>query len=607
MSSLNESIGIRPIYIRFTTNDNPSNETILTRDMIYIPSENKEREENIVQDINDQKGVEKKTNEDEELSKYPFFTDSVRFPTPSILKLSREDQLKLFFSKTFFKQKIGHKTNVDDDVRNDNAEYNLKALLNILLPTSFPIKNNIYETFSGNIKNIIIPSDFASDSNIFEMLFSDIENKYGYLNINGRNWTVVKINLINDLINDKTFSSLIQSGSYFQKWKELKLTNYKKNVEELEQEISDIIKDKLPNIQKTLTPDPTKKDAQQNEAVKARLALNKGFGNQPGVRIPTRFLTPLINSLITTTDMQEIITLFNKMQNLRIKSGAERKEFYIPLAIMKIDGISDLLKKSSEYTLKKNIIDNLTSLKKIYEIIKNKQEDKNENPAIDELLKNKELKAFLDEVIKYRPPNRNYTNKLLTETLENIDVNINNFLEFIDFINKIKIEGERPKEEILSNEQMTDRLKTGLMIVSESNIQDEKKDILGLNTNFHYDCLVNFQLIDGLVNDDNLDDVKCPYRNQMLDIQYKNLKYADEKNPVLFYIDSKPFDMGKTQKGGRNYNKTKKRRSIQKKKGGFVGRTIKSISNSLSNVKKGKRKGKKYSKQTDRIFVTPYN
>ncbi len=607
MSSLNESIGIRPIYIRFTTNDNPSNETILTRDMIYIPSENKEREENIVQNINDQKGVEKKTNEDEELSKYPFFTDSVRFPTPSILKLSREDQLKLFFSKTFFKQKIGHKTNVDDDVRNDNAEYNLKALLNILLPTSFPIKNNIYETFSGNIKNIIIPSDFASDSNIFEMLFSDIENKYGYLNINGRNWTVVKINLINDLINDKTFSSLIQSGSYFQKWKELKLTNYKKNVEELEKEISDIIKDKLPNIQKTLTPDPTKKDAEQNEAVRARLALNKGFGNQPGVRIPTRFLTPLFNSLITTTDMQEIITLFNKMQNLRIKSGSERKEFYIPLAIMKIDGISDLLKKSSEYTLKKNIIDNLTSLKKIYEIIKNKQEDKNENPAIDELLKNKELKAFLDEVIKYRPPNRNYTNKLLTETLENIDVNINNFLEFIDFINKIKIEGERPKEEILSNEQMTDRLKTGLMIVSESNIQDEKKDILGLNTNFHYDCLVNFQLIDGLVNDDNLDDVKCPYRNQMLDIQYKNLKYADEKNPVLFYIDSKPFDMGKTQKGGRNYNKTKKRRSIQKKKGGFIGRTIKSISNSLSNVKKGKRKGKKHSKQTDRIFVTPYN
>ena len=37
-----------------------------------------------------------------------------------------------------------------------------------------------------------------------------------------------------------------------------------------------------------------------------------------------------------------------------------------------------------------------------------------------------------------------------------------------------------------------------------------------------------------IVNDDNIDDVECPYKQQMLNIMYSNLKYAEQKNPVLF-------------------------------------------------------------------------
>ena len=44
MSLMNDSIGIQSIYIRCTTNANPSTESVLTRDMIDIPDEESKEE-----------------------------------------------------------------------------------------------------------------------------------------------------------------------------------------------------------------------------------------------------------------------------------------------------------------------------------------------------------------------------------------------------------------------------------------------------------------------------------------------------------------------------------------------------------------------------------
>ena len=605
MTSIDQSIGIRPIYIRFTTNDNPSSENILTRDMIYIPEKQTENEEAISKTIDEQKQSEQIVQEsDGELSQYPFFTDTVRFPMASILKLSKNDQVKLFFNKAYFKQKIGNKTYLDRDERNANAEYNLKALLNILLPTSFPIKGNIYETFSGNIKGLVVTSDFQSDRSIFESLFSDDENKYGYITIGGKTWTVVKINLINDLINDKTFSSMLQSGTVFKNWKDQKLQDYKSSIETLDKELTSLIQEKLPNIKKQLTIEIGKSGKDQSsEAARERMQLDKGSGNIAGVIVPTRFLIPHIDNLVATTDRDSIIDIFNKINNLRLMSGPERMESFIPLAITRLDGFSELLKKSSEYALKNELIQKLSSLKDVYAAIKSKKQDDNVSRGVKELLRNPQLKAFMDEISKYRQPARSYSNKLLVDIFDKVDTNIDEFLEFIDYISQINIENERPKEELLSNEQMNDRLKTGVMIVSEDAIKSEE-DVLGLNKIYHYDCLMNLQLIDGKLDDDNIDDVKCPYRNQMLNILYNNLKYAEQKNPVLFYIESKPFDMSKTQKGGRKNNR-------RTRKGGFIGKSIRSVRKTIRSVgnsvqeKKKRRRNRRKSKQT--YSVNPYN
>ena len=236
-----------------------------------------------------------------------------------------------------------------------------------------------------------------------------------------------------------------------------------------------------------------------------------------------------------------------------------------------------------------------------------KRQDKVEDPVLKELLRNRELEAFLREVAKYRPPNRYYSNKNLSSILENVDSNIDEFLDFIDYISQINIENERPKQEILSNEQMSDRLKTGVMIVSEEPTENkEKDDILRLKTKYHYDCLLNLQLIDGKVDDDNIEDVKCPYRNQMLNIMYNNLKYAEQKNPVLFYIESKPFDMAKTQKGGRKHIRKTKKGGYLGKSVSSVRKTIRSLSSSSVQEKKKKRRNRRKSNRQIQS-VNPYN
>jgi len=595
MNSIDQSIGIRPIHIRFTTNDNPMVENILTRDMIYIPPKDIERDTEITKTLSQQENPDKNvvSQSEDELSQYPFFTDTVRIPMATILKLSREDQIKLLFNKTLFKQKIGNKTYVDPEIRSINAEANIKVILSILLPTSFPVKNNIYETFSGNIKGLTVSSDFKSDSSIFGLLFSDEDNKYGYVNIDGKTWTVVKINLINDLINDKTFRPLLQSGIIFKSWKQQKIRDYKNDADKLEKDLSVLIKEDLPNIKKLLTRDASKGDDEQREEFKIRQQLSRGAQNAAGVIVPTRLLIPFIDELFKTTDEVNIIDSFSKMEDLRLRSGTERKDTYIPLSIARMKGFTELLKKSNEFIFKKELIIQLNSLKKVYEIIKNKKQDKVEDRILREILNNPQLKAFLDEVLKYRSPNRSYSNDKLVNILEEIDIDIDRFLNFIDYVSKINIENEKPKQELLSDDSMTDILKTGIMTVSDKIKTDDDKDIFGLNVNYYYDCLMNLQLIDGIVNDDNIDDVKCPYKQEMLNIMYSNLKYADQKNPMLFYIGSKPFDMATTKKGGRISKKTKtNKRKTQK--GGYKGRpsSVRKTIRSTNTAKRGEKKSK---------------
>ena len=78
---MNESIGIQPIHIRFSTNANGDSNQILTQNMIFVPPK---------EDDDDNEQNSDTTSEKENTSKkesYPFFTDQVRLSVSKLLNV----------------------------------------------------------------------------------------------------------------------------------------------------------------------------------------------------------------------------------------------------------------------------------------------------------------------------------------------------------------------------------------------------------------------------------------------------------------------------------------------------------------------------------------
>ena len=531
--------------------------------------------------------------EDTNSSQYPYFTDTVRFPTNKILKLSKKDQLKLFFDKSTFKKVIGNVTNVDEDVRISNAEYNFNALLNILLPTSFPIKNNIYETFSGNIKDMSGGNNENIDDdydifNMFSKLLSEDENKYSYISLNGKVYTIIKITRINDIINDQIFLKLIQGGKNFQLWRKGKILEIAKNVIFLQKKYKDLINIYLEKIQSGIK----QKEGPIFDAIK-RISLDKSPANRANV--PVKLLVQEFQDLVKMDKHQfeDISSVFVRINNLK-EASRERSQTFIPIEIESLSGFRELLKISIEYNIKKELLNTLQDLNEITKYLDiRKDDDINDLNFIEkkvyrEISKYDRIKAFMNELKQYTSPIRRYSNPNLTNILGEIKNNMDEFIKFIDFINNISIEGEKPKDGILNNGEMIERLRTGVMSVSNKN---DKNDSLDINSDKFYDTLINLELLDGEVHEDNINDIKCPYRDKMLTNMYKNMKNVQQKNPVLFYIDDQPFDMTRTRKTEKKKEsiKTPKKRG-GKRRGGFGAGKVRTISNSITTTRTRRRR-----------------
>ena len=592
--SVSQSIGIQPIHIRFSTNVNSNPSTILTKSLLYTPKK-KDKDNSQDQEDNSQ------DQEDKENSQYPYFTDTVKFPTSKILKLSRKDQLKLFFDKLTFKKVIGNVTNVNEDVRIANAEYNFNALLNILLPTSFPIKNNIYETFSGNIKDmnggsIENTSDDFDIFNMFSKLLSEDKNKYSYISLNGKVYTVIKITRINDIINDQIFLKFIQGGKNFQSWRKGKILEIAKNVKFLQNRYKDLINTYLEKIQNGIN----QKEGPIFDAI-GRISSKSFAGNNRSI-VPVKLLVQEFDNLANKKKEQfeDISSIFVRINNLK-EASKERSQTYIPIEIESLPGFRELLKISMEYNTKKELLNTLQDLNEITKYLDiRKDNDVNDLNIIEkrvyrEINNYDRIKGFLNELKQYTSPVRTYSNPNLTYILGEIKNNMDEFIKFVDFINAISIEGEKPKDDILNNGQMIERLRTGVMCVSN---KSDKNDSLDINSDKFYDALINLELVDGEVDDENINDIKCPYRDRMLSKMYKNMKNSEQKNPVLFYIDDQPFDMARAKKTEKKKEtiKTPKKRG-GKRRGGFGAGKVRTLSNSLSTPRTRKRR--KYTTNQD--------
>ena len=566
---MNESIGIQPIHIRFSTNANSDSNQILTQNMIFVPPK---------EDDDDNEQNSDTTSEKENTSKkdsYPFFTDQVRLSVSKLLKMPRQKQIDVFFIKDDFKKLIGSSYSTDLDERNENAEHNLRVMVQIFFPTVFPINGNITETFSEKLKDTFLDVSIGSNNtNVATLLtnFFGKENEYGYLNI-GKQYSVTKITFINDIINDPTFNNLIQPSLNFQNWRKETMNKYSESSGTFMNTIKTLIKTHFSDIKTTLTDNTT--DAYKDLIkIKSPTALvNSQASHPPRLQVP--YLETLIK--IDASDVSKIIDLFIEIYKLNDAAPSDKPN-YIPYSIKTLPGFNELLETSIKYKVDNEIQKAITNMEIAINYLTKIKEKYKFNNYVEKLVAEKlktftPLETFKNMISKFRSPIRSYSNKQLSILFNETTKDIQPFIEFIDFLRNVIIE-DKPKDEYLSNTSMIDKMKTGVMTIREktndSDKKDEKVDVLQHKTKAYYDCFVNFELMDGLLNDTNIDLIKCDYRNDFLVTIYNDLKTNENKNPMLFYNNIPVFNMAK-------YTQKNRSSSSEKKIGGFIPKDQKSI------------------------------
>jgi len=572
MGDINESIGIQPIHIRFMSNNNPNSIQILTKNMIYIPDE-KEKPANTIQG-GDGSG---------ETSIYPYFTDTVEFPEERLKKLPRRELIEVFFNKNQFKKYIRNRKSIKTSERSVIAVDNLNILIKLLLCTDFPLKNNITDTFSENIKqtNSIAPaksdSAFASIMN----LFKSKKYKLCYLNLDSSTFTLISVTRVNDIINDKKFSKLITIASAYDNWRIDLIKKLEYNSKEMN--LDGLIDKYMNTILGKFT----------EEGIKSSL---KEALNRPKLAIPIHIVIDPIKELSGVAIGDK-----NKFKKLMVKIAEKNKyasmksaaAYFIPDKVMEIEGFNKILNISLETAINDKFIKTLLSVGASIATLKKTSKAIDETEIVDKTVASKiEQYSQLSEFSKYMtsntPPYYRYSNLKLQDALASYKIEGDDRLfNLIRFIKEIGTD-EKPGAEYMNNVEMIDTVKNDVSSIIEMSPSADNKQKDGtdanmdlnrafdLNTNKYYDTCLKLEIMKGILDNDNIEEIKCSYQNNKLINLHDELKSnSAEKNPALLYISNKVLDISMFKKKSNTTRKQRTRggrykHNVTKKVGGWL-------------------------------------
>ena len=580
-----EGIGIQNIEIRFNSNASPDTEQKLTRSMFYLPGDNQNLENKDAPGEEGMKGG--KTTAD---SEYPYFTDTSQLNIDKLSKLSRPDLLDAFFNKKKFKRYLDRSKTSDREARIRNSDFNFNAMMKLLMCTTFPVKHNIHNTFSENITRVASnsQSDGTSVIDMIKNIVSTTSDKYCYFTINGTLYTLLSVTHVNDLLNDTIFDTTFKTLFAFKQWRTNKINKLTAEKKKLDDTFKKAFDTKFTKLQETL-------NTKEYNTYIEKLAENRQLS------LPRSLLKPYLEELKNVSDQNSVEINFLKIANLNyIGSKETSASFWLPPTFTSIDGFTEMMKSIFESTIIEKqliILNDLTELKKRMKKNEKKsqfKDDADEEIATDKLQKMNEINEFFNRIKKITPPMRMYSNNQLENAFKQLTND--DFFDFIQFIHDMKKEDNFDKS-LFNNKASIEKLKTGVMTVignNESSNKEEQTDLFGIASKKIYDTFVSFDLIKGELNKDNIDAIKCPYKNTMLSNKYLELQdLSDDKNPALLYIPSIVFDM-KVLKQNNKSNKQRTQRN-RKQKGGWQPAQMKKA------TRRRRKKDKKQSKKTNSI------
>lgn len=530
MDSSNRENERKILNIRIILNTNIPGQTTfpLTKSTLYLK---------------DLEGTETKSEE----SQYPYFTTDVELPYSDIEALGRKRSVEFFFDKELFRRKVMTLPRSKNGSKNDNARKNVITMLTIFFPTSFPIEENISDSFRTKIQEMQTAKTKVSilPNFVSRFLFTS-ENNYSYIRLGGAVYSVVGTTWINDIINHPEYRKLLEFGKGISSWWENEKRSIAAKIAKRKIELESIIK----------------------------LNISKG-----ATKVIPSILTPYIkgkmeiiydDTINIDNRINAIFELYfyikyNRERSSRYSSRSEgdtalRTEFQygkiesIGLTIYKMKKTIEFFDDPSEYTelfereVKKEeksvellkdeeIKSEIQRYRKFLEFLKMAYRFTNDKTSSNPLLKDMiyfYLNSDTEEKIKEKKKKFKTDLKLTDDLLINLET-------FLKMTHDVYVKGQKDK-----TVYPIEILETGVELVKKRESENRSKDVSAPADEIEsgkseFEIQVQLDVVKGLLNDETVGKISCIFRDSNLMNAYSSLTDSKhnkfEVNKKRFFVD----------------------------------------------------------------------
>lgn len=148
-------------------------------------------------------------NEKVTLMKYPLLSKDILLPINKLKNLDYNTRVKFFFNTKIFRQIINKHVKVSQTENERQKTYNLEMntlyLLKLLLPTKFPVSDNVYSSFDKLNNNKSKYSDL-------------VPSAYTFLKLNNEYYTVTQVIWLTDFLNNTYYLNIVNRMSSYIEW-----------------------------------------------------------------------------------------------------------------------------------------------------------------------------------------------------------------------------------------------------------------------------------------------------------------------------------------------------------------------------------------------------
>jgi len=470
-----------------------------------------------------------------------------KIPLEKIDKLKKEkeqlENTKKILEKEVLNTQMQNKPSNDinlkiekSQLQTKNGDENVLIMLRLLFPTKYPIVGNIFSSFNSLIlKN----ADFTLT--LSDFLPSFLRTKliegtalYSYLKIDGKIYTIVQAVWLNDIYNHKEYADLIDKFKKLKLWKD-------KAIGKLNDEISTKL-DKFKNNYRNgfETSDINYIKTQKKDLTELE-NLPSASGSFAKEKLQTEYLTynKTVDDFLNTVNVFQT-SVDNESYDVISDNAKNMVETY---KLVTKYGTNFFKTKDKFNKIIENVNRDLEDIR-INEYLREKYISKpgvdldyeRDDPKYISKLKTnfKEYTDFVENIKKFRAPNKESSNYFLQNTfnefLENREPykNIFNFLmnpyniniNPFENIKKTNIPVEDQSRFKTAKDQYNLRKNTGVTILPSAGVNDPG-----------YEIYVQLNVIGGELNDSNKSLVDCLYQGESLGNKLEYIVNETLKNP----------------------------------------------------------------------------